>query len=397
MTQINGATEQEGPFVTAHGIPIRNLWHMLLYVWDSWQMSHRWHAEIEKAPSLDALLALILSSLIQQRLRIGLGRDYKKEEAQIAGIRGRVDFARSQNKLAFQHGRAFCRYDTFSVNVRKNQIIRSTLARLVQIGDFGPDRNLAEELRARLRKLVRNLEPVDVIELKPAQIRREQLGRNDVDYRLMLAICGLIAQRQMPLDAPGLTDLPGIDRDSLTLYQLYERFVAKFYTIHLSKDWAIRSQPKMDWPTLKPSQYLPVMNPDVTMQHKKTGKLLVLDTKFTANVLIRGKADLIFNPSHLFQIYAYLRSQEHRSDSHLLATGVLLYPAVEHRISEMVRIQGHDIRWETIDLTQPWETIESDLLSVPVVVLNIAANLPEAVKLGAEATPPVGTSAIPHG
>src|SRR5262249_19116298 len=153
--------------------------------------------------------------------------------------------------------------------------------------------------------------------------------------------------------------LPGIDRDSLTMYQLYERFVATFYAVHLSKERAIRSQPKIEWPTINPSQYLRVMNPDVTMQHKKTGKLLELDTKFTAGVLVRGKADLVFDRSHLFQIYAYLRSQEDCSSSHLFATGVLLYPTVGHSISEKIRIQGHDIRWETINLAQPWEKIET--------------------------------------
>jgi 5-methylcytosine-specific restriction enzyme subunit McrC len=339
---------------------------MLLYVWDAFRMNDRWRTEVENSPSLDVLLASILSNLIQQRLRIGLGRNYTQEQSLIAGIRGRVDFAQSYNKLAFQHGRAFCRYDTFSVNVPKNQIIRSTLARLIQVGDFGPDRAVADEHRARLRKLVHNLEPIDLVELKPAQIRRQQLGRNDVDYSLMLAICALIVQRQMPLDAPGLTDIPGLDRDSLTMYSVFERFVATFYTVHLSKEWNIRSQSKIEWPTQKYSQYLPVMYSDLAMQHKTTLKRLVIDTKFTAGILVRGRTDnLVFNPSHLFQMYAYLRSQEHCSESHQSATGILLYPTVEHRLSEMVRIQGHDICWETIDLTQPWEKIESDLRKLP--------------------------------
>jgi len=110
------------------------------------------------------------------------------------------------------------------------------------------------------------------------------------------------------------------------------------------------------------------MYPDLAMQHRDTSKLLILDTKFTAGIVVPGRMDnVVFDRSHLFQIYAYLRSQEHLSQSHQTATGILLYPTVEHRMSERVRIQGHDIRWETIDLTQPWEQIEIDLLRIPAV------------------------------
>ena len=50
---------------------------------------------------------------------------------------------------------------------------------------------------------------------------------------------------------------------------------------------------------------------------------------------------------------------------HKEAIGVLLYPEVEKRLHEKVKIQGHEINWITIDLSQPWESIERDLLSIP--------------------------------
>jgi hypothetical protein len=43
----------------------------------------------------------------------------------------------------------------------------------------------------------------------------------------------------------------------------------------------------------------------------------------------------------------------------------LLYPTVHHDISERVGIQGHAIRWETVDLAQSWEEVEAALLAVP--------------------------------
>lgn len=351
-------------------IPIRNLWHMLLYVWEARHLKDRWRANVEGAPSLDALLSSILASLIQQRLRIGLDRRYRNEEALIAGIRGRIRFPESLKRLTFHHGRAVCSYQVFHANVPLNQIIRSTLARMVHVGSFGPDRACAEELRATLRRLVRNMEGIDVIELKADNIRRQRFGRHDADYGLMLSICQLLLDRQQPTEQHGADTLPGLDRDAMTLAKIYERFVAKFYLFHLAESWYIRPQSKIEWPADDPSSYLPVMFPDLMMQHKQSGRLLVLDTKFTAHVLVSGQWKVTFDRSHIFQIYAYIRSQEDLSPSHETATGLLLYPTVSHHIDETVHMQGHDIRWVTIDFNQAWEKIEGDLLAIPEAILT---------------------------
>jgi 5-methylcytosine-specific restriction enzyme subunit McrC len=346
------------------GIPIRNLWHMLLYAWNEVVLKNQWAAEAEMAPSLDALLASILANLVHQRLRIGLGRSYTNEARLLRGIRGRVDFTTSLKRLAFENGQAHCRYQIYSHNAPKNQIIRSTLARLVQTGQFGTDRKRADELRHKLRRLTRYLDGVDLIELKTAFIRRQQIGRNDADYRVMLAICELLLQREMPTEATGSHKLPGLDRDALTLYRIYERFVANFYKFHLL-EWTVTSQAQLSWHMTKTSNYMPTMSPDLILQRRTSGRMVVLDTKFTANSLILGRwGNYVFDSSHLYQLYAYLRSQEHLSEFHRCASGILLYPTVHENISETVELQGHQIRFVTVNLSDRWEKIESQLLDL---------------------------------
>jgi 5-methylcytosine-specific restriction enzyme subunit McrC len=362
MTATDPLTE-EVSFATA-AIPIRNLWHMLLYAWNEVVLKNQWEVEAETSPSLDALLASILANLAQQRLRIGLGRSYTNEARLLRGIRGRIDFTESLKRLAFENGQAHCRYQTYSHNVPKNQIIRSTLAWLVQTGQFGTDRIRADELRHKLRRLARDLEGIDLIELTVDFIRRQQLGRNDSDYRLMLAICELLLQRQMPTETAGFDKLPGLDRDAVTLYRIYERFVANFYKLHLI-EWTVTSQARLSWNMGKISNYMPTMSPDLILQHRTTGRMVVLDTKFTVNSLIPTRwGNYVFDSSHLYQLYAYLRSQEHVSDSHRFASGVLLYPTVRENLSETVELQGHPIQFVTINLSQPWEEIESELLDL---------------------------------
>lgn len=373
MSMLPNAEDAPSVPVTATGIPIRNLWYMLLYAWNEPRVTQQWKAEVDAAPTLDALLADILSKTLQQRMRIGLGRSYVDDHAMIRGIRGRIDFPRSLRQLAFQHGRAHCHFQTFSPNTTANQIIRTTLMRLAQIGRFGPTCEAAVELRQRLRRLVQDLDTIELIELNVDLIRREQLLRHDADYRLMLTICHLVQQRQMPTESAGSESLVGLDRDAMTLWRVFERFVANFCRLHLT-DWIVSPQAKLSWPIDGPSGYVPAMNPDVALEHKMLGTVVVLDTKFTAKSLVAGQwGNLTFNRDHLYQIYAYLRTQEQESDKHREATGILLYPTTKQKLSEAIAVQGHRIRWETIDLAQPWKEIEQELMQLIQVEADINA------------------------
>ncbi|MGO9243393.1 MAG: 5-methylcytosine restriction system specificity protein McrC [Verrucomicrobiia bacterium] len=363
MTEVIQVTV-EAPTDATGGIPVKNLWHMLLYAWDSARFLSRWNVEVDAAPCLDALLASVLTKLVEQRLRIGLGRGYTNDARTLRTIRGRVDFAESLKRLAFENGQAHCRFQTYSHNVPKNQIVRSTMARLVQTGRFGPDRPKAENLRGKLRQLVRALDGIDPCEPTPDLIRRQNLGRNDADYRLMLNICDLLLRQRMPTENEGRHSLPGLDRQQIILHKVFERFVANFYRLCL-RGWTVKSQKQLEWHADKTSDYLPIMSADAVLHETATGRTVVLDTKFTSRSLIANRwGNRVFDSSHVYQIYAYLRSQEHLSNSDRHASGILLYPTVGEELDETVVVQGHPIHFRTIDLSLPWQDIESRLLSI---------------------------------
>src|SRR5207245_196531 len=152
-----------------------------------------------------------------------------------------------------------------------NQIIRSTLHGLAQRGDFGNDRKDAL-LRHQLRRLVRDLDHIDLIELKPDIVRRQGLERDDHDYRVMLAICHILLQRQMPTEDAGSKKLYGIDRNQKFLWKLFETFVASFFDFRLT-DWKVATHRTMYWPAENESEFLPVMKPDIVMLHNLSGQL----------------------------------------------------------------------------------------------------------------------------
>lgn len=350
---------------TEYGIPIRNLWHMLLYAWNEPAFNSFVSAgEIESAPSLDALFARVLARTMQQRMRIGLGHGYIHESRTIRGIRGRINFPESIRRQAFEQGEADCDVSQFSANEPRNQIVRSTLVRLVQAGQFGPDKAEAEALRHHLRWLVRNLDGIDLIDLTPALVSRHLLMQNDHDYRLMLAVCEFILQRQMPLEAEGPYPHPGLDREGLILHRVYERFVANFYRMSL-KGWTVTAQKRLDWHAQESNEHLPSMVPDLVLQEDRTGRMIVLDTKFTAGSLVENAwGRPVYDSSHLYQLYAYLRSQEHLSEAHRTAEGILLYPAARSHFSESIPLQEHLIRMECVDLAVPWQQVERQLMDL---------------------------------
>lgn len=363
---------QEPLLWTEYGIPIRNLWHMLLYAWNEWPMKAPWNMQdVESAPTLDALLASILVKLMQQRLRIGLGRSYVNEEGTLRGIRGHIDFAESLKRHTFDRDQAFCEFQQYSANSLQNQIIRTTLARLIQIGQFGTEADAANELRHRLRRLTRSLEGIDLVELTPDLINRQQhSSRNDNDYRLMLAICELILQRQMPLSPAGGSSIPAIDRDALVLHNVYERFVANFYRIHLS-GWNVSAQQRLDWHAKETNTHLPYMIPDLVLQEPSSKQLMIVDTKFTAHSLVENQwGRPKFDSTHLYQLYAYLKSQEHLSETHARSSGILLYPAIHEQFSERIELQDHLLRIESVDLAAPWQEIEQHLMDL--ILKNIS-------------------------
>jgi 5-methylcytosine-specific restriction enzyme subunit McrC len=107
------------------------------------------------------------------------------------------------------------------------------------------------------------------------------------------------------------------------------------------------------------------MKPDLILQEKLSGEIIVLDTKFTAKSLtenIWGKQ--LFESSHLYQMYAYLNTQERLSEFHQKAAGILLYPAIQGKFSERIEFDDHTIVIECLDLTTSWQEVEEQLFDV---------------------------------
>ncbi len=362
MGKANDLTTRPSPRDSAMQIPIRNLWYLLLYAWGETPKSPYWAMlDSEDAPSIDGMLASVLVRLMQQRVRIGLERNYTPQQQEIAGIRGRVQFAQSIKQRSFTRQHAVCQFDEYTIDIPENRIILSTLTWLSHSGEFGKQTQKTKALKHQVRQTMRLMGGVQTLPLTPAFIQRTLQQRHDRDYHVMLSICAYLLQRRMPTETAGQTRFQNLPKDDLRLYAVFEKFVANFYRYHLA-DWHVQPQKTLTWPTAKHPN-LPTMRPDLVLEQHTSGRIIVLDTKFTANSLRTNYyGNNRFDSNHLYQMYAYLRTQDHVSPQHAQALGILLYPTVATQLSETLTMESHEILLTCVDLAAEWQAIERQLL-----------------------------------
>jgi 5-methylcytosine-specific restriction enzyme subunit McrC len=346
-------------------IPVRNAWYILLYAWDMAQWRGRWPTAAEGGPKLLGLLARILSAATRDLLKRQLGRAHTVHRETIRGIRGRIDLAGSLKRLTFERAEAQCVFPELSVDTPKNRILRATLHRLA--ADPRLKHVKAEEeagLRHELRTLVRAMEGVLLVPISATDFSRLQLGRNDRDYALPIAICALIRRLEMPTEDVGDHAFTALLRDEITFHLLFERFVRNFYRLTLEGYEVGREN--LYWNDELGCSLVPSMQTDITIVEKRPPfRRLIIDTKYSIKTLeAPPHGGPKFKSENLYQLYAYLRTQEHRSDAYRCAEGMLLYPTTGGDLNEAMIVQGHRMRVATVDLSREWEAIEARLLAL---------------------------------
>jgi 5-methylcytosine-specific restriction enzyme subunit McrC len=260
-----------------------------------------------------------------------------------------LSLASSLKRLSFQRGISHCTFSELSVDTPKNRILRATLHRLASdphIYHVKPQ--VESNLRHKLQVLVRALEEVPLIPIASTDFSRLQLGRNDRDYALPLTICALVHRLEMPTEKGGDHAMFALLRDEIKFDQLFERFIRNFCRIHFP-DCDVRPE-TLTWPDDLNCELVPAMRTDITITARTAPfERLVIDTKYYAKTLAASLyGSEKFRSENLYQLYAYLRTQEHYGASHRTASGMLLYPTTGPVLNKAMLVQGHRITVATI-------------------------------------------------
>ncbi len=203
----------------------------------------------------------------------------------------------------------------------------------------------------------------------PVQLSADRFGRRDADDRLMLALAQLACDLALPTEEAGAAPMFTPGREIAWVRRLYEKAVVGFYAVVLpARGWTVQPGQQLLWPvgfkTPGIPDILPGMRTDIVLERAAERRRIVIDTKFNALLTSGWYREEGLRSGYIYQIYAYLRSQEGDQVANS-AEGLLLHPSVSGEIvDEAVQIQGHVVRFSTVDLSLPAGKIRERLLAV---------------------------------
>ncbi|WP_299416755.1 hypothetical protein [uncultured Sulfitobacter sp.] len=354
-------------------IPLRNIWILFLYAADLAQLRDKFERDVENARDLPDLVGRLLAHVVEDRLRRNLSRGYRTRAAVLPRVRGRIDMLATEAGQLMERGQIACRFEEHVMDTPRNRLIRAALER--QAG-----RVSSKETAHRCRGLAADFSRLGVSAGRPsrAELGVDQIGRNESADRMMVALARMIFDGTIPTEAQGAALQPGDETTEHLIRRLFERAVGNALRIKLQPlGWHIAQGRRIAWPvtmaTPSLSDILPGMQTDIEMNHAVSGRRVVIDTKFTNILTSSNYRQQILKSGYLYQMYAYLRTQEDMSQpSSMTAEGLFLHPQAGGSVDETMVVQGHTVTFRTIDLTAPATKFEEQLFSSTIIRANFS-------------------------
>ena len=336
--------------------------------------SQRVKVEDDPDKELPKLVAELLTRAVERRMRRNLSLGYRRRRTDLDRVRGRIDLLRTERRRLLQRGRVACSFEELTVDTPRNRFVKAALNLLRGI--------VKDDLARRCRSAAASMERAGVTGDPATGDRRRprtplsRLGRLGAEDREMLAAARLAFDLALPTEEMGGHRLATPDRDEYWARRLFEHAVFGFYDVVLSpQGWRVSHGSRIHWPIDGASpgieSVLPSMETDIVLERPLSHSpnahrhRTVIDTKFTS-VLARGRYDYErLRSGYIYQVYAYVRSQERGDDpASQDSTGLLLHPSVGVDFDEWVRIQGHVMRFATVDLAADSKSIRQRLLQI---------------------------------
>lgn len=353
-----------------HQIPIQNLYYLLCYAWDVTDQHNNVKVDVEKCNSIENLMAVILVNSCEHLLKRGLVSEYKYQDQEICGIRGKLNIGETLKRGRFRQGHTICETDELSQNNLINQIINSSLIRLSTLGSINS--KIKEKIHTTLRRFP-NLKDIHITTRTFDKIK---IHRNNRVYTLAINVCKLILQSTIPIQGSyGKYEFIDFTQDEFRMNVIFERFLMNFCKHNCAKDYPEIHREYIDF-QLTPfgmmfkeaGDALPTMETDLTLYNPKSGVKKILDAKFYKETLLSkyGGQEKI-RRDHLSQIISYVMNQEDRTKPNTLETsGILIYPTIteDYDFSYKYRDTNHTIHVKTVNLNQDWQKIEERIKEI---------------------------------
>lgn len=344
-------------------IPIRNIWLLMAYAADVNTLLSQKNVKVEEIPEhLPDLLAKLLSSEIRRRFRGKLSVNFETVEREESRVKGNIRHLKTDRSGSMLRGRVVCSYNVLSHDTEVNRLVFFAIRTLSKF--------LSRDLSLECRQ-VENILRMSGVTQMPRSKLNIQIQASDRRDNRMVALSKLALALDIPSQIEGGVRLFDPELGQKWLPQLYEKAIFGFYKYHLDSNHWLVNKSILKWPILDTSKnferYMPVMRTDIEITNLDSGQRTIIDTKFTSLVVANRGKD-IFKSGHLYQIYAYLRTQEEKivlgTKAAPETSGMLLYPEIGQSIHEHASIQDHELHLVTVNLGAESDEITRFLLSL---------------------------------
>lgn len=347
------------------GIPVNNLWLLMLYASEFRYLIEEYGGTESIDEDVASLVADVLCSQVETRLKRNLTFGYKHSTRDLNRVRGRINVLETYSKQLLQKGKVNCTFEELSVDTPRNRYICAALKRIASlVGN--------KSLKLRCLKLAqsmveRGISPVFDVSYHP---KRERFGRHELTDRKVLTTAELAFNLALINESVTNGHFASPDKQAEWVRKLFEKAVGGFYDLKLDKSWSVKSGKRLNWQIDNASelieQLMPSMQLDILLENEVLHKRIIIDTKFTPITKVNKLHDNeTFKSDYIYQLYTYLRTQEAESDPlSLTSDGMLLHPSVGVTFDEHVSIQGHKLRFCTVDLSLSSLEIEEQLIAL---------------------------------
>jgi 5-methylcytosine-specific restriction enzyme subunit McrC len=341
-------------------IPIQNLYYLFCYAWRHFRSGAAIDVGRIENPTIPNLLATVLINGTRHILRRGLDRGFCLQWDDLSSLRGKIEISETIKRNLALKTQAHCSYDEFLTDTPVNQILKASLRSLIAVGE------LDQELRIELRQLARNFGEVSNTRMGLSQFRQVHIHRNNRIYDFLMHVCQLVYESTLPEQDQRGGKFKNVLDDEVRMGAVFEEFVRNFLKSEQS-GFSVKRE-EIAWDAMDiggdGTQRLPRMITDITLRSPE--RTIVIDTKFYKRTLSKSQHGDIakIHSENLYQIYAYIRNMENREGPDSEAEGILLYPTVDQAVDLAYEIQGHRIRVKTLNLSQDWPDIRSELLQL---------------------------------
>lgn len=346
------------------GIPVKNLWLLMLYASECRYLESEYAGTESIDEDVANLIADVLCSQVEQRLKRNLTYGYKQSTRELNRVRGRINTLETYSKQLLQKGKVSCTFEELSVDTPRNRYICAALnksSRLVS----------KKSLKLRCHKLNQAMIQLGVSPLFSVnyQPKNDRFSRHETNARKVLMTAELVFNLALINETNGNNLYPSPDKQEHWVRSLFEKAVAGFYDLKLGSDWKVKPGKKLNWQIDDESELIdklmPSMKLDILLENKAASERIIIDTKYTSITTKRQHGGESFKSGYIYQLYAYLRTQENPSEPmSLTSTGMLLHPSVGVSYDEYVFVQGHKLRFCTVDLSQSSKEVKARLLSL---------------------------------